>query len=67
MRVILGIIIGIALTLGAAYYHDNNLPPQTATTQLADRPIVQWGVLGAVARRARDSVTGLIGGNKRQG
>jgi len=62
MRVILGIVIGAALTLGAAYYHDTHLPAQTAKTRLADRPLVDWGVVGALARRGRDSVTGLIGG-----
>jgi hypothetical protein len=62
MRVILGIIIGVGLTLGAAYYHDTHLPAQTARTELADRPIVAWGVLGALARRGRDALTGLIGG-----
>ncbi len=62
MRLILGIVIGVALTVGAAYYHDTHLPPQTAKTELADRPIVDWGVLGAVARRGRDVITGLVGG-----
>jgi hypothetical protein len=62
MRLILGIVIGVALTLGAAYYHDTHLPAQTARTELADRPLVNWSVLGALARRGRDSLTGLIGG-----
>jgi hypothetical protein len=63
MRFLFGIIIGIALTLGAAVLHDNNVPsvPQT----LADRPIVDWDALGAVVHQniatARDWWDGLMG------
>jgi hypothetical protein len=57
MRLILGIVIGIALTLGAAYVHDANLPDNPpaaangqATPDTAGRPVVNWDVLGAITR-----------------
>lgn len=67
MRLILGIIIGAALTLGAAYVHDSNLPaPAVADESVrqpaADpgrRPIVNWDVLDAVAREQTASVKDL--------
>jgi hypothetical protein len=40
MRFFLGLIIGIALTVGVAAYHDNNIP--TPPRGAADRPIVDW-------------------------
>jgi hypothetical protein len=45
MRFFLGLIIGIALTIGVAAYHDNNIatPPRGA----GDRPIVDWGAAQA--------------------
>ena len=49
MRVIIGMVLGVALALGAARLHDNNLPAVPVT--LADRPIVNWEVLGAVIDR----------------
>ena len=39
MRLILGILIGIGLTLGAAYVHDMNL---------AGTPVVNWDVLADI-------------------
>ncbi len=63
MRLISGIILGIAATLGAAFLHDNNLP--TTPRTLADRPIVNWDVLGAVANeqtaRLRQLWDGIVG------
>jgi hypothetical protein len=55
MRLILGILIGIGITIGAAYIHDANTatPPsasdgsQTAT-EVTGRPVVNWDVLGAI-------------------
>jgi hypothetical protein len=55
MRFILGVIIGIALTVGAAAYHDNNLPPTPQTA--ADRPIVNWDALNAVTKGYTDAAT----------
>jgi hypothetical protein len=58
MRLILGILIGIGITLGAAYVHDMNLPSAPAgssdggqaTPDLAGRPVVNWDVLNALTR-----------------
>jgi hypothetical protein len=58
MRLILGIIIGIALTLGAAYVHDMNLAAAPASSadasqaapDTAGRPVVNWDVLAAITR-----------------
>ena len=65
MRVIFGIILGIALTLGAAFFHDNNLPSRATAPTLTERPIVNWDVLGAVVdektavlRRVWNDLTG---------
>jgi len=58
MRLILGILIGIALTIGAAYVHDMNIASaapgggdaaaQATTNGAASRPVVNWDVLGAI-------------------
>jgi hypothetical protein len=53
MRLILGILIGIGITLGAAYVHDMNLPgaPASASQPAPDtagRPVVNWDVLSAI-------------------
>jgi hypothetical protein len=53
MRFLLGVIIGIAITIGAALLHDNNVPQRTvprSSEQLAQLPIVDWDVLGQVGR-----------------
>ena len=49
MRVIIGMILGAGLTLGAAFFHDNNVPE--TPTRLVDRPIVNWDVLGAIVNQ----------------
>ena len=52
MRLILGILIGIGITLGAAYVHDMNLPGTASASQpapdTAGRPVVNWDVLSAI-------------------
>ena len=55
MRLILGILIGIGITLGAAYVHDTNLGAQPGTSDgaqtapdVAGRPVVNWDVLNAM-------------------
>jgi hypothetical protein len=58
MRLILGILIGIGLTLGAAYVHDMNLPgtptatsdASQATPDTGGRPVVNWDVLASITR-----------------
>jgi len=54
MRVLFGMIVGAALTIGGAYMHDSvyasvsQEPPAVST----DRPMVNWDVASAFARRA---------------
>ena len=53
MRLILGILIGIAITIGAAYIRDTNLPSAPAAdasqpAPLTSRPVVNWDVLAAI-------------------
>ena len=54
MRFLFGLVVGIALTLGAALLHDNNLPPLNpslpASGNPADQPIVNWDALNAAVR-----------------
>lgn len=53
MRVLFGMIVGAALTVGGAYVHDTVYasvpaePPAVST----DRPMVNWDVASAFARR----------------
>ncbi|MEO8667178.1 MAG: hypothetical protein ABI399_01575 [Bauldia sp.] len=72
MRFIFGLVIGIALTLGAFYLHDSSVakagePDSGGNGQLAagDVEIVNWDVLGRVTREqvafARDQFNKLIG------
>ncbi len=49
MRLIQGIIIGIAITVGAAFLHDNVMQPDPAAPLLQNQQIVNWDVLGRVA------------------
>jgi hypothetical protein len=50
MRLILGMVLGIALALGVAFFHDNNVPTNPPSPRLTERQIVNWDVLGAVLR-----------------
>jgi len=69
MRFILGLIVGAALTVGGAYLHDTNavtgpLPPaaipDTAAAPLPGRAnIVNWDVVGAIAREETAYVKGI--------
>lgn len=65
MRLIQGIVLGIALTVGAAFLHDNIVPPDPAAPLLEKQQIVNWDVLGrlvdrqvAFARRLWDQAFG---------
>ncbi len=48
MRLIQGIIIGIAITVGAAFVHDNVMTQNPAAPILEKQQIVNWDVLGRV-------------------
>jgi hypothetical protein len=50
MRLLFGIILGIVITLGAAFLHDNNVPPDPPSATTGERQIVNWDILGDVAR-----------------
>ncbi len=45
MRLFFGIVLGIAITLGAFFVHDNNVPPDPILPPGAERQIVNWEVL----------------------
>jgi hypothetical protein len=73
MRFLFGLIIGIALTIGAALLHDNNVPQRTVPRtpeQLANLPIVDWEVLAEVVKNTTGGVVrmweGLLGRNDPQ-
>jgi len=45
MQTLFGIIIGIFLTIGAAYIHDSTLNPNPPAGTTAQRPMVNWDVV----------------------
>ncbi|MCC6948231.1 MAG: hypothetical protein IT539_10740 [Bradyrhizobiaceae bacterium] len=54
MRLLFGIVLGAALTVGAAYYHDTTyISPSSAEPV---RPIVNWDVAAEVAGKAADAL-----------
>jgi hypothetical protein len=65
MRVILGVILGILLTVGSAYVYDSitgraaNTPPANAASSTAEdqRPMVNWDV---VSKDLDDLRAGLV-------
>ena len=52
MRFLLGLIVGIAITVGGAYLHDINVPadPTPAPSAVASNQIVNWSTLQAFVR-----------------
>jgi hypothetical protein len=52
MRLIFGIVLGVALTIGAAYVHDSRL---TGPFQVGQQ-LVNWEAAGSLARSAYDRV-----------
>jgi hypothetical protein len=46
MRVLLGIVIGGLLTIGGAYLYDNHHAVAAAAPATAQRPMVNWDVVG---------------------
>ena len=64
MRVLFGIILGVFLTVGVAYVHDNWSPSTTTGTTASDhRVMVNWDVVNDnlrwVGQRARETWTTL--------
>jgi hypothetical protein len=49
MRTIIAFLLGIAVTVGAAYVHDNALAGTTG------KPLVNWDQLGGATRDAVDA------------
>jgi hypothetical protein len=54
MRLLFGIILGVALTIGGAYVVDTTSKPANSTVE--QRPMVNWDVVG----RNFDSLTAMI-------
>ena len=42
MRLLLGMILGSALTIGVAYVHDSTVSPPPGTARVESRPMVNW-------------------------
>jgi hypothetical protein len=45
MRVLIGIILGVALTVGGAYLYDSHTAQTSASTASAQRPMVNWDIV----------------------
>lgn len=45
MRILLGIILGVFLTIGVAYIHDATLNPPASGSATIERPMVNWDVV----------------------
>jgi hypothetical protein len=56
MRVLIGIVLGVLLTVGAAYLYDSH-NATTANANSVQRPMVNWDVVGTkwnhLTQRAR--------------
>ncbi len=66
MRVLLGIILGAALTVGGAYVYDSHNALTTANAPAAvQQPLVNWNVVGTkwqqLNQRARSEWARLAG------
>lgn len=63
MRMLLGMILGAALTVGGAFVYDNWTATPSATAVEQQRPMVNWDVVNEnwrlVRQRARDAWTAL--------
>ena len=56
MRFLLGIIVGIGLTIGGAYLYDSGSTADTAANATAARPMVNWDVVDRNWQRATSRV-----------
>ena len=59
MRLLQGIVLGIAITVGAAFFHDSVQPPDPAVPLLEKHQIVNWDVLGRLADEQIANARGL--------
>ena len=46
MRVLIGMILGVVLTVGGAYLYDSHTAQTTTSSASAQRPMVNWDVVG---------------------
>ncbi|MBX6329507.1 MAG: hypothetical protein IRY89_13130 [Pseudolabrys sp.] len=58
MRILLGMVLGALLTVGAAYVYDNHAamtaPAPSAVGEAGRRPLVNWDVVSRKWRRLAD-------------
>jgi hypothetical protein len=63
MRVLIGIILGVILTVGGAYLHDSHNAVTAANANSLQRPMVNWDVVSSnwnrLTQRARAEWTRL--------
>jgi hypothetical protein len=57
MRTLFGILLGIALAVGAAYVHDDSVPSDPRPL-IPERQIVNWEVLGTVVQEKTAAIRG---------
>ena len=56
MRTLFGIVLGVILTVGAAWFHDNNVTYDPVNPRVTDQQIVNWAVFGAVLHETTDGL-----------
>jgi hypothetical protein len=65
MRVIIGILLGVILTVGGAYLYDSHNAVTAANAANVERPMVNWDVVGnnwnRLTERARAEWVRLAG------
>ncbi len=65
MRVLIGILLGIILTVGGAYLYDSHNAVTAANSVNVERPMVNWDVVGnnwnRLTERARAEWVRLAG------
>jgi hypothetical protein len=52
MRFLLGIIVGVGLTIGGAYIYDSSASGDASASASENRPMVNWDVVDQNWRRA---------------
>jgi hypothetical protein len=56
MRILFGMILGAAITVGGAYLRDSMYATPTPSAGVSGRPMVNWDVVGASTRNVTDVV-----------